>query len=341
MFSTHALEIDARAECDRITSLLAHAVRGTLRRNGAVVGVSGGIDSAVVLALCAKSFGPGRVRAILMPERDSDPESERLARDVAALYGVQCVIEDISVCLHAFGCYRRKDEAIRRIFPEYDAARGYKSKITLPPNLLDESTLDVFSLTIVRPDGEALTERLPSHELLQIVAASNFKQRARMSMLYYNAELNNYAVVGTANKDEHDSGFFVKYGDGGVDVMPIAHLFKTQVYQLADVLGIPEEIRQRVPTTDTYSAPTTQEEFFFRLPFAMMDLLWYAMETGVDAAEAARVMNLSEQQVTRVYESLARRRRATEYLRSHPIGFRDQLTRAEEAPVRAASAPQS
>jgi NAD+ synthase len=100
-------------------------------------------------------------------------------------------------------------------------------------------------------------------EYLQIVAASNLKQRTRMSTLYYHAEMRNYAVIGTANKNEHDQGFFVKYGDGGVDIQPIAHLFKTQVYQLARYLGVPEEIQQRPPTTDTYSASCTQEEFSF------------------------------------------------------------------------------
>ena len=174
----------------------------------------------------------------------------------------------------------------------------------------------------------ALIKALPPGEFREIVAASNFKQRTRMAMLYYHAELNNYAVAGTANKNEQDMGFFVKYGDGGVDVKPIEHLYKTQVYQLAEFLDVPENIRSRTPTTDTYSAPTTQQDFFFRLPFETMDLLWYAKENQVPAAEAGRVMNLSEEQVMRAYNDFARKRRTTKYLRLQPIGLSTSDARA-------------
>ena len=92
-------------------------------------------------------------------------------------------------------------------------------------------------------------------------------------MLYYHAELRDYAVLGTAQRNEHDQGFFVKHGDGASDIRPIGHFYKTQVFQLAEYLDIPEEIRTQTPTTDTYSAGSSQEEFFFRLPFEVMDLL--------------------------------------------------------------------
>jgi NAD+ synthase len=284
-----------------------------------------------VLALCARAFGAEHVRAVIMPEKESDPESETLARDLAGYYGVEAVVENITSCLDGSGCYRRRDGAIRRIFPQYDPTRGYKAKISLPPSLLDEDTLNVFSLTILDPAGCALTKPLPPGEFREIVAASNFKQRTRMAMLYYHAEVNNHAVAGTANKNEYDQGFFVKHGDGGVDVNPIKHLYKTQVYQLAGFLGVPERIRGRVPTTDTYSAPTTQEEFFFRLPFEIMDLLWFAMDNRVPTAEVARVMNLSIEQVNRAYNDFVRKRRTTEYLRLQPIGMEQHASSGAES----------
>jgi NAD+ synthase len=185
--------------------------------------------------------------------------------------------------------------------------------------LLDEDTLNVFSVVVLTPEGTELKKALPPAEFLQIVAASNFKQRTRMAMVYYHAELRNYAVLGTANKNEHDQGFFVKYGDGGVDLKVIGHLFKTQVYQLAEYLGVPESIRSRPPTSDTYSAPCDQQEFFFRLPFETMDLLWYAMLHEVPASEAARVMGLTEPQVRRAYADFARKERTTDYLRRAPV----------------------
>ncbi len=320
-FGKHVLDIDPAAETDRLVSMLRNNVSKVIRRRGGAVGISGGVDSSVVLALCVRAFGPRRVAAIIMPEKDSDPDSETLARQVAHHYDVEPVLEDITPVLEGFDCYLRRDEAIQRVFPEYDAATGYKTKIVLPQNVLDESTLNIFSLTIIAPDGEEKNKRLSLREYFQIVAASNFKQRTRMAMLYYHAELRNYAVVGTANKNEHDQGFFVKHGDGGVDVKPIAHLFKTQVYQLAEHLDVPQEIRERPPTTDTYSAPSTQQEFFFRLPFETMDLLWYAQEHDVPISEVAQVMGLTEVQVQRAFDDFTRKQRTTEYLRMPPLGI--------------------
>jgi NAD+ synthase len=318
-FDKHVLDIDAAFETDRIVEFLRTKVRQELHRYGGVVGVSGGIDSSVVLALCLKAFGSERTIALMMPEKDSDPETERFSRMIAEHFGIDPIMENITPVLDGFGCYPRRDEAIRRVFPEYNATSGYKAKIGLPQNLLDEDTLNVFYLTIVGPDGEEKTTRIPIREYYQIVAASNFKQRTRMAMLYYHAELRNFAVIGTANKNEHDQGFFVKYGDGGVDIKPINHLYKTQIYQLAEYLDIPKEIRERPPTTDTYSAPSTQQEFFFRLPFETMDLLWYAQEHGVPVLQVADVMGLSEQQVQRAYMDFTRKSKTTEYLRAIPV----------------------
>jgi len=314
-FNKHILDIDAPAEVDRIVDFLRVQVRQVMRKQGSVLGISGGIDSSVVLALCVRAFGPERVIPLMLPEKDSDPESVQLAERLSTHFGVQPILEVITPVLDGFGCYPRRDAAIQRVFPEYEAAKGYKAKIVLPNNLLEGDTLNVFKVVIVTPDGEEKSHRLAPRELNQIVAASNFKQRTRMAMLYYHAELNNYAVIGTGNKNEHAQGFFVKYGDGGTDIRPIIHLYKTQVYQLADYLGIPEDIRRRPPTSDTYSAHSTQEEFFFRLPFETMDLLWYAQEHGVSEDEAAEVMGMEPVQVQRAYADFTRKQRTTEYLR--------------------------
>jgi NAD+ synthase len=318
-FSKHVLDIDPAAETERIVSKLRHAVSQAWRRYGAVVGVSGGVDSSTVLALCVRAFGPERVLVVMMPDKDSDPESERLARLAAGQLGVETVLEDVTPALEGFGCYARRDEAIQRVFPEYDPGAGYKAKIVLPHNVLEEGTLNVFSVTIVTPEGDEKSKRLPAREYLHIVAASNLKQRSRMATLYYHAESRNYAVIGTANKNEHDQGFIVKYGDSGVDAQPIAHLYKTQVYHLAAYLDVPEAIRVRTPTSDTYSAHQTQEEFFFRLPFETMDLLWYAQEHQVPVAEVAHAMGLTQIQVQHAFDDFTRKRCTTEYLRVPPL----------------------
>jgi NAD+ synthase len=317
-FSKNVLNLDPARETDRLVKFLQQTVRQQMRRQGGVVGVSGGIDSAVVLGLSVRAFGPANVVAVMMPDKDSDPLSEKLGRELAARFGVEPRLEDITGALQGFNCYQRRDDAIRRVVPEYDAAKGYRAKIVLPQDLLDAGTLNFFSVTVIGPDGRTQTHPLPPREMLEIVAATNLKQRSRMATLYFQAEARQYAVIGTANKNEHAQGFFVKYGDGGVDVQPIAHLFKSQVYQLARHLGVPEAIQKRTPTTDTYSAPCDQEEFFFRLPFETLDPIWHALEHQVPARDVAQAMGLTEEQVQRVFDDITRKQRTTNFLRLQP-----------------------
>jgi NAD+ synthase len=317
-FGRHSLRLRVEHEANRLIEGLRQSVHQTLRRQGAVLGISGGIDSSVVLALCVKAFGPDRVVALMLPEGESSPDSEMLARSLADHYGVKALIkEDISSALDGFGCYERRNAAIQRLFPEFGP--GWGAKIALPGNLLEQNTLNFFYLTVTNPAGETFKKRLPPSEYYQIVAASNFKQRSRMMMLYYHAELRNYAVIGTPNKNEHLLGFFVKQGDGGTDISPISHLFKTQVYQLAKYLDVPEDIQQRTPTSDTYPGGSTQEEFFFRLPFDILDTIWFGWEQGVPNEEIAEGLNLSVEQVERVVADIARKQKTTAYLRMQTL----------------------
>jgi len=319
-FSMDSIFLDINAETKRLMSSLKDAVAFKLKKRGAVVGVSGGIDSSVVLALCAKTFGPEKVLAIMMPERDSSPESKKLATLLCEKFRVPYILEDITDAVNGFGCYTRRDEAVKRVFPEYNP-KTYKMKIVLKDDKEAKGKLNLFYLTIIAPDGSEKSQRLPLAEYLQIVAASNFKQRSRTNMLYYHAEAKNYAVIGTGNKNEHEQGFFVKYGDGGADVKPIAHLFKTQVYQLAEFLGVPEEIRKRTPTTDTYSAEQTQEEFFYKMPFEIMDRIWDGWEKGVPSEIIAKVLQIPQAQVDVTINDIKQKIQTTEYLRQEPISL--------------------
>ena len=315
-FSKEALKIDAAAETEKITRWMRQNVGRRFHKQGAVVGISGGIDSSVCLALAVRAFGPDKVLGIAMPESESNSESLELARNLAEQYGAKFIVEEMTGPLKGFKAYDRRDEAVKKVFPEFGV--GYKSKIVLPP-VTEKDSFNVFYLTIIAPDGQEKTKRLPLTEYLQIVAASNFKQRSRMTMLYYHADRLNYAVIGTGNKNEHEQGFFVKFGDGGADLKPIAHLFKTQVYQLAEYLGIPEEIRKRTPTTDTYSAECTQEEFFFRVPFEIGDLVWLGMEQEVPVDEIAQAAGISAQEVINIQNDIKRKMRTAEYLKMNPL----------------------
>lgn len=317
MFSTKALDIAAQAECERIEASLRHYLRTSLRKKGVVVGVSGGVDSSVCLALAVQAIGPSRVLALLMPEHDSSPSSLTLGRGLCEQLGVERIVEDISAVLEAQGCYQRRDEAIRSLIPHYDSS--YRQKIILPQNLLDQERLNCFHVVVQAPDGQQTRARLPLNAFLQIVAATNMKQRTRKGFEYYHADRKNYAVIGTPNRLEYDQGFFVKNGDGAADIKPIAHLYKTQVYQLAHHLGLPEEICSQVPSTDTYSLPQTQEEFYFCLPYDRMDLMLYAHDHKIPPEEAGPVVDLDEEQVKRVYRDIEAKRRTTRYQHLPPL----------------------
>lgn len=317
-FSKDLLRID---DLERLSNEIAENLRKTvfhkLNRRGGVIGISGGIDSSVTLAVAARAFGADKLLGVMMPEEDSSSESELFARKLADKFNVKSIVENLTPALNGFGCYSRRDEAIARVIPEYNPQTD-KAKIVIKQKI-EEDIPPVFSVTVVFSDGTETSKILPVNEYLQIVASTNFKQRSRMSMLYYHAERLHYAVIGTPNKHEVEQGFFVKYGDGGADVMPIGKLYKTQVFQLAEYLGVPEEIINRTPTTDTYSAEQTQEEFFFQLPHETMDLVDYARNNGYSPDNVAEALGRTEQEIKNMYRNMERKGKTTDYLRSQPL----------------------
>ena len=315
VFSRDVLAIDAAAVSFEIEEAIRRTVSTILRRRGAVIALSGGIDSSVVTCLCARALGPERVHVLLLPERHSSDDASRLGRLLTSTFQIPVTVEDIGPILESAGCYRRQIEAIRTVFPEYDDR--YRCKITLP-SILDGNRLNVSELTIETPTGERQTSRMPPDAYLQLVAATNFKQRVRKMMEYYHADRLNYAVAGTPNRLEYDQGFFVKLGDGAADFKPIAHLYKTQVFALSEYLGVPAEIRKRRPTTDTFSLPQSQEEFYFSLPYDQMDLCLYGRNHGVAPETVANAIGLTSEQVSRVYRDIDQKRRTTRYLHQPP-----------------------
>ncbi len=311
--ATEMLRIDPVQETDRICGAIREQVLRTLRKRGVVLGLSGGIDSSVTAALCANALGAKNVLALLMPERDSDPESLWLGQLVANALGIATVVEDIAPILEAAGCYARRDEFIRRLFPDFGA--GWGCKIVLAQS----GGYNISSLVVQSPSGEQHKARMPLSVYQGVVAAANMKQRTRKQLEYYHADRLNYAVAGTPNRLEYDQGFFVKNGDGAADIKPIAHLYKTQVYHLAEHLGLPEEIRRRPPTTDTWSLPQTQDEFYFALPYAHMDACLYGFNNGIPAQRVAETTGLPVERVEAVWADIQSKRRATRALHEPPL----------------------
>jgi NAD+ synthase len=313
--SRDALLLDAGRAVEEISERLRDVVFRDLGKRGAVVGISGGIDSSVTAALCRHALGPERVLGLLMPEADSAEETLRLGRLVGSSLGIETVLEDITPVLEAVDCYGRRDGAIRQVIPDYGP--GWRSKIVLP-SILGRDGFPVYSVVAESPEGRRVEARLTADAYRGIVAATNFKQRTRKMLEYHHADRRDFAVAGTPNRLEYDQGFFVKLGDGAADVKPIAHLYKTQVFQLGEFLGLPEEIRTRPPTTDTYSLPQSQEEFYFSLPYDLMDLFLYACDEGFAASDLVAATGLDEADVARVLRDVERKRAATRYLHLAP-----------------------
>jgi NAD+ synthase len=312
------LKIDADKEIARITQWMRETILKRLGRKGAIVAISGGIDSSVVAALCVRSLGAQRVLALMLPETESSDDNLTLGKLLAESLGIHNITETITPLLDAAGCYSRRDQAISALIPEYQP--GWKSKLVLP-SVVDSDMYRVFSIVVQAPDGTQKRARLTHEAFLGIVAAMNFKQRTRKMLEYYHADRLNYAVAGTPNLLEYDQGFFVKLGDGAADLKPIAHLYKSQVYQLATALGIPPEISRRPPSTDTYSLPQTQEEFYFSLPYDQMDLCLYARNHGIAPAEVAAALGLAPVQVERVFRDIDAKRNMARYLHMPPLAI--------------------
>jgi NAD+ synthase len=314
-FHKNVLKKDCPVEVDRICAFIRQQV-SSMKRDGAVVGLSGGVDSALCLALCVQALGNETVLGLILPEKESNPLSEQFAIKQAGQLKVATIISDITPALEGFSTYEKRDTAIKEIFPEYGSR--HKSKIVLPPDLLSKDAFNYFTLKIIDDSGNIKTARLTNQVLRRITAATNTKQITRMMYLNYYAGVKNYLVCGTTNRTEYIQGFFVKYGDGGVDIEPIEHLYKMQVYQLAEHLGVIPEIINRAPSPDTFSFEVTDEEMFFRIPYNTLDLLLFAWEKAVPVHDVSTALNLTEVQVKRAFRDFTSKYNTTGYLRLPP-----------------------
>lgn len=319
---TFSKEIMTRIDCQQTVTLICNFIKRQVshnfKKNGAVIGISGGIDSSVAAVLTRKALGRERVVGLILPEKETDPKSKELAEDFAIQFDIHTEMVDLTPMCEAFDVYKKREEIVKTYFPEYNPSRQ-QYKLMLPGSLLEKDELNVYRLALVSKDGICTTKRLNRKDYLGMVAATSIKQRLRMVTLYYYAERENYLVVGTTNKSELDLGFFVRYGDAGVDIEPLAGLFKTQIFQLGIYLAIPDEIIKRPPTADVYSALSEDSEFYFRLPYEELDLLLYAWEHNIPSNEVMNELHVTQDQIERIYRDFRNKKNLSKRLQMAPI----------------------
>lgn len=309
------LEINAEKEIEKVSACIKESLKTVLKRRGVVVAISGGVDSAVSAALSVKALGAKKVFGLLLPEHDSSSNSVILGKKLAEQLGIEYLVQDIAPTLEAIGCYKWRDEAMRATFSDYTPK--WRSKIVISGG--NEGKINHFQLVVQSPDGNIQKKRLRLNEYLQIVAATNYKQRIRKTVEYFHADRLNYAVIGTPNRVEYDQGFFVKNGDGSADIKPIAHLYKAQVYELARHMGLPEEICSAKPTTDTYSMEQGQDEFYFSLPHDKMDIALWCVNNNRSHEDLAKMINIDKNRALFIYQDIFAKRKATSYQHAQAI----------------------
>jgi len=286
------------------------------KRKGTVVGISGGIDSALTCALCTKAIGKDNVLGVLMPEKDSSPESAIYARNLCEKLGVRFVTIDITNILDSFNVYNTREQIIKKYFPSFTNQDKYR--IVVPNRLASNSSISLPHLEILDEKNQTHKIRLSLHDYLDLTAATNIKHRTRMAMLYYYAEKSHFVVAGTTNKSELVQGYYVKYGDGGVDIEPLAEIYKTQVYQISGRLGIPDEIINRKPSPDTWNFEVSDEDFFFGLPYRTLDLIWYASENNISPEIISAELGLTLEQLERIMDDQKKKWKSSQHMREMP-----------------------
>jgi len=315
-FDRSVLDFGVEKVARQLVDFIREQVTAVFRRKGIVIGLSGGIDSTVAAALSVRALGRDRVFGVLLPEKDSAPVSREYGRSVADDIGIACKEVEITPMVEAFGVYDVRNIIVKKYFPGYED--GQRFRLSLPQDMLDRDRISAYYLDLEMPGGEIESKRLSRDDFLTMMAANDVKQRVRMTQLYYEAEKRHYIVCGTTNLPETVQGFFVKFGDGGVDIEPLTYLYKSQVFKLGEYLGVPQEVLSRTPSPDTYSLPVSDKDFYFCMSYDTADMILYALRNDIPRDETAEALGLTVEQVARAWKDFERKKDATAMLRSMP-----------------------
>ena len=320
-FKNNLLEINNIEQViNSLVDFIKNQVHENFKKKGVVIGLSGGIDSSVIAVLCLKALGSKNVLGVIMPEKESNPESMQFAQNLAKKFDITTNTIDITNVLDSFDVYNIRNFIKKKHYLDFDDRCEYR--IVVPQDLIERDGIGFPYLEIKEHDKNILKIKLSYNDYLTMTAATTIKHRVRMINLYFQAEKNNFLVLGTTNKTEFVQGYYVKYGDGGVDVEPLIDLFKTQIFQLAEYLGIPEEIIKRKPSPDTWSFEVSDEEFFYRMPFGMFDIFWYYRENNLDVKTILEIFSLTDIQAKRILTDQERKWNYSKHLRNLPPSWK-------------------
>ena len=308
---------DLETTVNSITNFIKNEVFEKFQKNGAVLGLSGGIDSAVTCGLCVKSLNPEKILGLIMPERESDPQSQETAENVGKEFNIETKVVDITNILESFGVYEKKENIVKEKFPDFDSECKYR--VVVPPKL--ESSVGIPYLEIL--DGKGITHqtKISSSEFLNLTAATSIKHRVRMALLYYHAEKDHLVVAGTTNKSEYMQGYFVKYGDGGSDIEPLVNLYKSQIYQLGKFLKVPNEVISKDASPDVWSYTTNDEEFFYSVPYEIVDLILYGRENNLSINEIQKHSKISIENIEKLLKFQDQKHIKSNHMREMPHGW--------------------
>ena len=305
---------------NEIIEFIKNEVFEIYQKKGVVIGLSGGIDSAITAALCTKSIGSEKILGLILPEKESDVNSKNLALQIAEKYNIDTETIDITNILESFGVYENKEKIVKEKFPNYNEKCKYR--VVVPSK--SENNIGMPFLEILDDENIVHKLKISSFDFLNLTAATSIKHRVRMTMLYNYAEKNNFTVVGTTNKTEYLQGYFVKYGDGGSDIEPLVHLYKTQIYQIANFLKLPEEIINQDASPDVWSFKTSDEEFFYAVPYNIVDLILYGREKNLSINEIAKFLNLESEKIEKLIQFQNQKQNKSQTMREKPHSINEK-----------------